>query len=104
MKIDGIEDNGLKDSIKTFRFKETNAKTIEGDFQASEAPLIYKHRCSLDDISQIARHYLIKSSNHPKNGTIRRHYTEAFCMRKEVYENLLKLAKYQIDFDVKAIS
>jgi hypothetical protein len=51
MKIDGIEDNGLKDSIKTFIFKETNSKTIEGDFQAIEAPLIYKHRCSLDDIS-----------------------------------------------------
>mmetsp|Transcript_2610 Transcript_2610/g.4039 ORF Transcript_2610/g.4039 Transcript_2610/m.4039 type:complete len:124 (-) Transcript_2610:716-1087(-) len=54
--------------------------------------------CCLVDYRQIAKHYLIKSTSHPytrlpsntgqfqneKQG-IRRHYTEAFSMRKQVY-------------------
>jgi hypothetical protein len=55
--------------------------------------------CCLVDISYIGRHYLVKSTTHKstiggasalgefesnKNG-IKRQYTEAFCMRSEVY-------------------
>jgi len=55
----------------------------------------------------IGKHYLVKSTSHPKsslfpslNGEFderkpgtKRHYTEAFCMRKNVFELLMKLAK-----------
>jgi len=69
--------------------------------------------CSLLDIRNIGKHYLVKSSTHPitrggpspdgefedrKQG-IKRHYTEAFCMRKEVYQSLLKIADNSDDTD-----
>lgn len=65
----------------------------------------------LTDISQIGRHYLVKyvdvldDGNVPEkmdNVGINRHYTEAFCMRKIVYESLLKLAEN--DADAQAMS
>ena len=61
---------------------------------------------SIIDYRQIAKHYLVKNTSHPASvGTvgisgdfdsnlhgIKRHYTEAFCMRGNVYDNLLALA------------
>jgi len=65
------------------------------------------YACPLVDHTSVARHYLIKSTSHPNTlgGTsregefddtkhgIRRQYTECFCMRKNVYESLLKIGK-----------
>jgi cytochrome b involved in lipid metabolism len=64
----------------------------------------FTHTCPLIDISQIGRHYLVKTTSHPLNipctvpgsfdqnvAGIKRHYTEAFCMRNDVYLNLLNL-------------
>lgn len=62
--------------------------------------------CSLLDIRNIGKHYLVKSTTHritrggpspdgefeDRKQGIKRHYTEAFCMRKEVFESLLKIA------------
>lgn len=61
MVIEGIENNGLKENIKTFRFKEKTIQTANATInsnddnyhyqQLSETPLIEKHPCSLNDIS-----------------------------------------------------
>jgi hypothetical protein len=60
----------------------------------------------LADLRSIGRHYVIKSTSHPhvidpsgvgefedKKYGIRRHYTEAFCMRRDIYDNLIRLSK-----------
>lgn len=65
------------------------------------------YACPLVDHTSVARHYLIKSTSHPKTlggasregefddtrHGIRRQYTECFCMRKNIYESLLKIGK-----------
>jgi hypothetical protein len=51
----------------------------------------------------IARHYTVKITSHERLGKsslafnagdigIKRHYTEAFCLRKDIYNNLIALA------------
>lgn len=64
------------------------------------------YACPLIDHTSVARHYLIKSTSHPETlggpsregefddtrHGIRRQYTECFCMRKNVYESILKIA------------
>ena len=56
-----------------------------------------KEVCSLVDPTQIGKHYRVRCNK--TEGTfseeipgISRHYSEAFCMRKNIYENILKLA------------
>jgi len=52
----------------------------------------------------IARHYTVKNTSHERLGKssfafnagdigIKRHYTEAFCLRKDIYNNLIALAE-----------
>lgn len=62
--------------------------------------------CSLLDIRYIGRHYLVKSTSHRQSRGattekghfdislpgIKRHYTEAFCMRPNVHDSILELA------------
>lgn len=63
--------------------------------------------CSLQDLGQIGKHYLIKSTSHSHSKTggtinsgtfdpiksgIKRQYTECFAMRRDIYDNLLKIA------------
>ena len=65
------------------------------------------YACPIIDHPSVARHYLIKSTSHPgtlggpsregefndrKHG-IRRQYTECFCMRKNIYESILKIGR-----------
>ena len=68
--------------------------------------MISKNICSLLDPLQIGKHFLVKSTSHPitkggasENGIfeenkigIKRQYTNAFCMRNEIYENIIRLA------------
>jgi hypothetical protein len=63
--------------------------------------------CSLIDVSLIAKHYMIKVTSHSCNGLsispigtfdhslrgMKRHYTECFAMRKDIYENLMALSQ-----------
>lgn len=82
-------------TCQTLRFKEVEVSVVGGNrekFITSKGP---ETICPLMDTSQIGRHYLIKSTSHPKtfggaseSGTyeetkhgIKRHYTECFCMR-----------------------
>lgn len=96
MKIDGIEDNGQVGLIKTIRFVETtNTTNVDDAYEKlTDIPLLEKDKCSLEDFNQIAKHYLVKSTAHPRASSnsspgyfkesdqgIKRHYTEAFCMR-----------------------
>ena len=66
--------------------------------------------CSLLDIKQIGKHYLVKSTGnmadfkdaympvkfHKHKNGIKRHYTEAFCMRKQVKQIIIDMARAQL--------
>jgi cytochrome b involved in lipid metabolism len=77
---------------------------------ASEEPSKYTGivaPCSLIDVSLIAKHYMIKVTSHSCIGLrtspigtfdhtlrgMKRHYTECFAMRKDIYENLMALSQ-----------
>jgi len=70
--------------------------------------------CSILDISHIGKHYLVKSTSHlispygpspagefndTKPG-IKRQYTEAFAMRKDIYDKLLVNEKGDYSADI----
>ena len=64
-------------------------------------------KCSLIDYENIAKHYLLQSSSHPRvrggpssiksfennKPSIKRHYTESFCMRENITKSILTLAE-----------
>lgn len=66
-----------------------------------------QYACPIIDHTSVARHYLIKSTSHPETlggpsregefddtrHGIRRQYTECFCMRRNVYESILKIGR-----------
>ena len=100
-------------SCVTFKFKsvnkvvtDTSQDNLLGDKNDEQGQL-----CPLRDFSQIGRHYVLKSTSHPKTiggpsepttfdpikHGIKRHYTECFCRRAVVYENLLKIAQNPIN-------
>jgi len=100
MKVEKCEQQCNKTgSTKTVKFKNTYETMKElQDFNRRN------RHYPLADIRAIGRHYVIKNTSHPyvtdpsdigefeayKYG-IRRHYTEAFAMRKDIYDNLIKL-------------
>ena len=87
-------------NVKTFEFVEAPQAAVAESEGNDYKRLIPNPPCSLVDIRYIGRHYLVKSLSHSstrefdriKNG-IKRHYTEAFCMRPSVYLGILDLAK-----------
>mmetsp|Transcript_13001 Transcript_13001/g.20161 ORF Transcript_13001/g.20161 Transcript_13001/m.20161 type:complete len:308 (-) Transcript_13001:254-1177(-) len=106
MKISEIERAAnATGSVKTMKFSDYQ---VSGEYRTLHEPSLTK--CSLININQIAKHYLVKSTSHPSTkgqssaGTfekskcgIRRQYTEAFSMRKEVHEAILSLAQGSTD-------
>ena len=100
MKVEQIENNGIsqcsKGDIATLRFCETSPDSFEKIENTELQPIMSNQRCSLEDISMIAKHYTVKSTEHPQGYNdggmgIKRHYTEAFCLRSDIYKNLLML-------------
>ena len=93
------------DANKSGTTKTIKFVTETGDNQSYQ-PVGDMMMCSLLDTRNIGKHYLVKSTTHrytrggpspdgefeDRKGGIKRHYTEAFCMREEVYQSLLKLA------------
>lgn len=114
VKVDGIErDSNKTGSCKTIRFKKLQSQEDSGITDDDGAANLIqevdmsKYACALVDHTQIGRHYLVKSSSHSKTlggpapqGSfdgrkhgIKRHYTEAFAMRQNVYDSLLKIGR-----------
>ena len=104
MKIKGVEQNANDSgSTKVFKFYE-HTPPVQDGYKKRADP--HKYKCSLLDYNQIAKHYTVCSTSHPRvlgastPGTydqnrhgVRRHYTEAFTMRKQVYEGILNLCE-----------
>ena len=120
MKVKGVDRfANFTGSCKTIQFKDVDQgqrRVTEKEGQLIVAEEIssndgVKQLCPLKDFSSLGRHYLIKSTSHPKTQGgpspsgefdpkrhgIKRHYTECFCMRSLVYENLLKIARAFLD-------
>ena len=85
-------------STKCIKFKDLSQSSKVEDFSHQ------RNFVPLADLRSIGRHYVIKSTCHPHTADpseigsfesskygIRRHYTEAFAMRKGIYENLIRL-------------
>jgi len=87
-------------NCKTLEFVDEEDETSFAQVSPEDNRLLGAQTpCSLVDIRYIGRHYLLKSTSHPstlgirsptgsfdavKTG-IKRHYTEAFCMRANVF-------------------
>lgn len=113
MVVDGSErDSNKNGSCKTIRFKRVEPPRQDNQEDSSNINLIEEcdmsaYTCSLIDHTQIGRHYLVKSSSHPKtlggpapDGVfdeskhgIKRHYTECFAMRQDVYDSIIKIGR-----------
>lgn len=91
-------------TCKTFKFREVahyvkqnGVEDDNGQQQLLQNSMKNPALCPLLDVAQIGRHYLLKYTGfghfEPLKPGIKRHYTECFCMRPEVYENLLKIGQ-----------
>lgn len=105
MSLSGVERQAnASGNVKTFKFLK-----VEGN--SDDYKRVKQNESPLCDITQIGRHYLVKYApdevvaqgcevpKYVDNVSPNRHYTEAFCMRKNVYESLLKLAENYSDSD-----
>jgi len=107
-------------TCKTVKFRsiyDTQKNMMEGDLGGFNEQLLEdstrleygegQYACPIIDHTSVARHYLIKSTSHPETlggpsregefddtrHGIRRQYTECFCMRRNVYESILKIGR-----------
>ena len=112
-------------SCITFKFKEVdkgqetadfNSKLLSSETQSQGSQQMFLQKsshngnaqpCPLLQLTDIGKHYMVKSTSHPKTKGgpsnigeieegkfgIRRQYTECFCMRKQVYDNLIAIGR-----------
>lgn len=100
MRISGLErESGAAKTIKFIPLLDTsdNYNRISSNEASKEV-------CPLIDFTQMGKHYRVKTNKTEGKFSdelpgISRHYSEAFCMRKNVYENILKLVENPQDAD-----
>ena len=98
MRISGLErQSGAGSTIKFIPVLDTsdNYSRMTNDNSKKEV-------CSLLDFTQMGKHYRVKTTGETFSDKIQgisRHYSEAFCMRKNIYENILKLVDNPSDTD-----